>query len=199
VREEGGVTTTKRKLTEEEKAFLVSAFAAWNPLREVCRLFEERFGRPITSVNANKYDLNGWAGRENAYAGSASQKKWRPLFDQVRARFIEDASTIAITHKTFRLREIDAHYRRVATADRVNVPLAMQLLEQAAKESGGLYTNATKVKHEGEVKAKVAPEETMSDEEKRAIVEQRVAGAIDRFITTVRATEGREGRKPTAH
>jgi len=65
--------------------------------------------------------------------------KWRTLHAETRAAFIRDTSAIPITHKAYRLRELNDMAKQART--KKNYPLAAQLLEQAAKEMGESYTN----------------------------------------------------------
>ena len=67
--------------------------------------------------------------------------KWRKMFDDTRAAFKKDTANIAIAHKSFRLQELQRMYRKLMSGTRPNMPLAKELLEQAAKEVGEAYTN----------------------------------------------------------
>jgi hypothetical protein len=63
----------------------------------------------------------------------------KDLFEKTRKAFEDESISIRIQKRTFRLAKLDA---MIARAERArNLPLAAQLLEQAAKECGGSYTN----------------------------------------------------------
>jgi hypothetical protein len=70
------------------------------------------------------------------------------VYRSAREKAKQDLDSIPSYHKAVRLQRLDA---MIMTAmERGNMPLAAQLLEQAAKESGGAYTN----KHQHELTGK---------------------------------------------
>lgn len=119
-------------LKDEVKLFIVRALACFDAPTEVCRQVKEEFGIEVTRQQVSSYDPN----RRIAKDLSA---KWRAVFEQTRKAFLDDVSTIPIASQAFRLRALNRMYERVQGQG--NVPLAAQLIEQAAKESGGSFTN----------------------------------------------------------
>ena len=61
------------------------------------------------------------------------------LFHDTRKRFREETAEIPIANRAFRLRAMNRFVERAETMK--NIGLAMQILEQAAKESGDMYVN----------------------------------------------------------
>jgi hypothetical protein len=75
--------------------------------------------------------------------------KWRTLFDAERKRFLEDVGNIGIAQKAVRLQRLE----KLCTIalERRNVKLAAEVLEQAAKEMGEVFTNRREVRSESKV------------------------------------------------
>ena len=128
------------KLPAEIKAFIVQALACFEPPSKVVEMVKVEFGITITRQRVSAYEPS------NAMAKSLSHK-WVDLFNTTREKFQEETADIAISHKAYRLRVLD---RMASSAERVNnYGMTAQLLEQAAKEVGGAYTNRVKVEKTG--------------------------------------------------
>lgn len=119
-------------LTEDVKAFIVNALACFDTPQQVAEAVKAEFGLTVTRQHCQAYD-------PSKSMGAKLGKKWREIFNATRRAFLEDQAMIPIANKNFRLRALDRLYQ--AAASRGNVALAAQLLEQAAKESGGAFTN----------------------------------------------------------
>jgi hypothetical protein len=72
-------------------------------------------------------------------AGKGLAAKWVTLFHDTRKRFREETAEIPIANRAFRLRALGRFVERAETMK--NIGLAMQILEQAAKEVGDIYVN----------------------------------------------------------
>ena len=129
-------------LTDDVKAFIVQALACFDTPSQVVDAVKDEFGITVTRQQVQAYDPNKTLGR-------ALSKKWREMFDATRSRFLKETAEIPIATQSFRLRALQKMYEK--TAARGNVPLAAQLIEQAAKETGGMFVN----RHRGD-----APDET---------------------------------------
>jgi hypothetical protein len=119
-------------LTDDVKAFVVQALACFDTPTQVANAVKEEFGLEITRMQVSTYDPTKFMGRNLS-------KKWREIFEATRKAFLEDQASIPIANQNFRLRALNNLYQNAAT--RGNAALAAQLLEQAAKESGGSFTN----------------------------------------------------------
>jgi hypothetical protein len=119
-------------LTDDVKAFVVQALACFDTPTQVANAVNEEFGLEITRMQVSTYDPTKFMGRNLS-------KKWREIFEATRKAFLEDQASIPIANQNFRLRALNNLYQNAAT--RGNAALAAQLLEQAAKESGGSFTN----------------------------------------------------------
>jgi len=76
-------------------------------------------------------------------AGAKLARKWRDLFEDTRKKFREAVAEIPIAGQAFRLRALGKIYDRHMA--RGNVAAAAAVLEQAAKEQGGMFTNKREV------------------------------------------------------
>lgn len=120
------------KLTDSQKRFIVQALACWDTPTQVAEAVKEEFGVGVPRVQVAQYDPTKVAGQKLA-------KKWMELFDATRKRFREEVAEIPIADQAFRLRALGKIYDRHIS--RGNVVGAAAVLEQAAKEAGGAFTN----------------------------------------------------------
>jgi hypothetical protein len=66
-------------------------------------------------------------------------QRWCDLHAVARAKFLAEIAEIGIAHKAVRLRRLDHQANQAEETDVVR--LVLTLLEQAAKECGGVYEN----------------------------------------------------------
>ncbi|MBD8128963.1 DUF2280 domain-containing protein [Pantoea agglomerans] len=129
-------------LSTEVKAFIVQSLACYETPAKVIELVKENFNVTVTRQQVSAYDP------ANAMAKSLS-KKWVDLFNATRERFKNEISDIPIANRAYRLRVLD---RMAASAEKMkNLGMTAQLLEQAAKEVGDVYTNRQKLEHSGQI------------------------------------------------
>ena len=125
-------------LNNEVKAFIVQALACFDTPSQVAAAVREEFGIEVSRQQCEAHDPTKRAGRDLA-------KRWVTLFNDTRERFRQETAEIPIANRAYRLRMLD---RMASKAEGMkNMALAAQLLEQAAKETGGSYTN----KHQHEL------------------------------------------------
>lgn len=129
-------------LKDDVKAFIVQALACFDTPTQVATAVKEEFGIDIERSHVQAYDPEKALGRNLG-------RKWRELFAATREAFLEDRATIPIANQNFRLRALNRMYQEAAK--RGNAALAAQLIEQAAKEAGGAFTNEQKHKHSGSI------------------------------------------------
>lgn len=120
------------KLNNEIRTFIVQSLACFDGPSTVVKAVQDEFGITITRQSVETYDPNKRAGR-----GLAA--KWRAIFEETRAAFLENTSRIGISHRAVRLRALQRMAEKAETQG--NMVLASSLLEQAAKEMGGAFTN----------------------------------------------------------
>lgn len=124
------------KLSEAEKRFIVQALACYDTPTQVVDAVKEEFGTVLDRGHVGCYDPTKVAGKQLA-------KKWRDLFEETRKRFRKEVAEIPIADQAYRLRQLQRMLQDAMS--RKNVVLASQLLEQAAKEAGGAFSNRREI------------------------------------------------------
>ncbi|MCZ0964315.1 DUF2280 domain-containing protein [Paracoccus benzoatiresistens] len=124
------------KLNNEVRTFIVQALACFDGPSAVVKAVEDEFRITIARQSVEAYDPTKRAGRDLA-------TKWRTIFEETRTAFLEDTSKIGISHRAVRLRALQRMAEKAETQG--NMVLASSLLEQAAKEMGGAFTNRREV------------------------------------------------------
>jgi hypothetical protein len=138
-------------LQNEVKAFIVQALACFDTPSQVAELVQKEFGLTITRQQVESHD-------PTKTSGKCLAKRWVTLFEDTRKRFREDTADIPIANRAFRLRALGRMAERAESIK--NLALAAQLMEQAAKETGGAYTNKQQVdlsSTDGSMTPKAAP------------------------------------------
>jgi hypothetical protein len=131
---------TSEELPGHVKAFIVQRLARFYGPAQVVKAVKEEFGLQVSRQRVHFYD-------PTTRAGQALHEDLKALFFETRETAKHDLDSIASFHKAIRLRRLD---EMIGIAmDQRNLPLAAQLLEQAAKESGGAYTNKHQLEHSG--------------------------------------------------
>lgn len=118
------------------KRYIVQALACWDTPTQVVKAVKEEFGLDLPRQQVATYDPTKAAGRDLS-------KELRALFDDTRKRFKETIDDIPIANQAFRLRVIERLARDAEAQG--NKALVAQLVEQAAKEVGGAYTNRRQI------------------------------------------------------
>jgi hypothetical protein len=119
-------------LSDEVKQYIVQALACFDTPQTVSEAVHAEFGLKVPRQQVAKYD-------PTKAAGAQLSAKWRTLFNATREEWRRGATEVPIANRVFRLRALD---RLAAKAERMkNMPLALQILEQAAKEVGDVYVN----------------------------------------------------------
>lgn len=133
------------RLTEDQKVFIVGRLACFHDQAEVAAEARDVFGIDVDRRQVHFYDPTAPASR--------TPKKWVELFDATRAAYLKARAEVGISHKRYRLEQLQRMYDRAMRMGPFgNIPLALSILEQAAKEDGGMYSNRHQVQHSGQVK-----------------------------------------------
>lgn len=119
-------------LTEEVKLFIVQGLACYDTPSQVAEAVKEQFGLVIDRRQVENYDPDKAAGRNLA-------RKFVAIFRETRATFLKDVSTIPIAQQSYRLRVLQRTLTKVEKQG--NTAMVTTVLEQAAKETGGAFTN----------------------------------------------------------
>ena len=123
-------------LTTEQKVFVVKGFARYLTVADVVAGLKEKFNAVIPGHQLAAYNPDNVSFR--------AAKKWRELFHAERKAFLTNVDAIGIANKSFRLQSL-AQLHAIAMS-RKNVKQATEILEQAAKEMGEVFTNRREVK-----------------------------------------------------
>jgi len=119
-------------LKNEVKSFIVQALACFDTPSHVSQAVKQEFDVDVTRQQVEQHDPTKRAGAHLAV-------KWQTLFHDTRKRFREETAEIPIANRAFRLRAMNRFVEKAETMK--NIGLAMQILEQAAKETGDIYVN----------------------------------------------------------
>lgn len=119
-------------LKDEVKRFIVQALACFDTPTQVVQAVKETFGVEVSRQQCEQYDPTKHAGRDLGV-------KWKAVFEDTRKRFREETAEIPIANRAYRLRAMNRFVEKAETMK--NIGLAMQILEQAAKEVGDVYVN----------------------------------------------------------
>lgn len=123
-------------LKPEVRAFIVQELACFDTPSQIVESVQKEFKVQVTRQQVASHD-------PTKVAGKGLAQKWVDLFNRTRDRFLNEISDIPIANKAYRLRVLQ---RMSTTAEGMkNLGMTAQLLEQAAKEVGDVYTNKQKV------------------------------------------------------
>jgi hypothetical protein len=125
-----------RKLDDAAKTYIINALACFETPSTVTKAIKEDLGIIVSAQLVEYYDPTKRAGRR-------LPDRWKVLFEKARRAFIDDTSTIPISHRSTRLRALQRMADRAE--EKGNFPLAAQLLKQAAEEMGNAYTNKREI------------------------------------------------------
>lgn len=120
-------------LKEPVKIYIVQALACRDTPQEVVDQVKQEFGVDISRSQCECYDPTKYSGRNLS-------QKYVELFESTRAKFDEGLIDIPIANKYYRLKQ----YQRQLDRTR-NVKTALKILEQAAKDIGGQFTNRQEI------------------------------------------------------
>lgn len=128
------------KLDNKVKRYIVRALACYDTPSVVVAAVKDEFGLELIRQQVAAYDPTKAQGRELS-------KDLRTLFDTTRAQFLIEVDKIPLANQAYRLRALGRLFVQAESSK--NVVMAAQLLEQAAKEVGGAYTNARRIQATG--------------------------------------------------
>lgn len=142
-------------LKDEVKSVIVKALACFDTPTQVSIAVKEEFGIDVPRQQIAAYD-------PEKYVGRSLSAKWKTLFYDTRKLFREEVAEIPIASRAFRLRALG---RMAQQAEGMrNIALAVQVIEQAAKEVGDVYVNR-----------KVEADKGLDEEIKQLEIEKRKA------------------------
>jgi len=128
--------TGVRKLSEDEKFHLLHRLACFASPAEMVKEMHELYGIEMSIPAVLVYDATSSQSRNL----SAEHRRY---FLEIRQRFIETETDVAIANRTWRLERLMKLLEH--TLVKQSPKLALLVLEQAAKERGGLYLRQEKL------------------------------------------------------
>mgnify|MGYP003610648923 FL=1 len=117
-------------LKEPVKIFIVQALACRDTPQEVAEAVKQEFKIELDRRQCASYD-------PTKPAGQNLSKKFVQLFEETREKFDAGLIDIPIANKHFRLKQYQKQLERNAK----NTVMSLKILEQAAKDVGGQFTN----------------------------------------------------------
>lgn len=164
-------------LTDQARAFIVTSLATYQPVCTVRREVMETYGLDVSKQSISQYNPENQASTNMA-------KKWKDMFHVTRESYLDEVAREPIAIQIHRLRRLSAIHDKLyeATLSETDTARMIELsveargiLEQAAKEVGGLFTNV--VKNTGRVEHAHLHAITTIDE-KRNMLSERLQGAM---------------------
>ncbi|NBC03764.1 MAG: DUF2280 domain-containing protein [Bacteroidetes bacterium] len=122
-------------LKSYHKELIVKNLACCVSPTEVQSYFIEHFNMTLSFQQICYYDPD---------QSPMLSKKWRHMFTDIRQNYINEIGSIPIANKGFRLQEMQRNYFQLRNAG--NIMGAQAILEQAAKEVGGVYDGVNSAK-----------------------------------------------------
>jgi hypothetical protein len=132
-------------LKNEHKIFIVTNLACYKSGKELQKLFSDKFKFQIELNKISYYNPYTVEGKKGL------AQKWKDLFASTRKEFNESKASIPVANGVFRLQKMQEHFDSLSSVN--NIKGAQSILVDAAKESGGAFTN--KIEHSGEVSNKI--------------------------------------------
>lgn len=124
-------------LNEEQRAWLVTAWATFKRPADIYDEFREKFGFDVKQQTAASYNCTGI--RDMDHAKERGLAKWLPLHNKARTEFQDAIKDIPIADATYRMQQLDKLFEHAMAKGNHNS--AARYLEQAAKEAGGAFSN----------------------------------------------------------
>lgn len=146
-------------LNDEQKREIVEQLACFRTPVEVVAWFQSEYGIELDRLQVGRYDPS-----RTYYAAG---EKWREVFELRRAAYLSDVSAVPAANQAYRLQTLQEGIEAAKKAK--NWPLVAQLLEQSAKEVGGVLTNQRELKVDDSRRPK--PSELSPEDRKLAVAE----------------------------
>lgn len=132
------------KLSRAQQVFVVTSLAVWTPEAEILKQINEEMaaaGRKPISQQALYHYRPG---------NPECPEFWRALHAKTRSSFLDNVAEIAIANPAWRLAERKRLYDLTISKTTPNLVFAVEQLNDAARDSGGLFSNRRDVTSAGE-------------------------------------------------
>ena len=145
------------EFTEEAKLLAVRLIARFTSYPDAARHITEQLG-----IETDHYQLRHYDPENPHYRAG---EKWVPIFEAERAKYLTDVTSVPIANQGYRLNGLQQAAEKALKTGQL--ALYASLLEQAAKEVGGVLTNERRVINDG----KPSPRDMSADERREALAE----------------------------
>lgn len=132
-----GTSKHAQKLTDEMREHIVMRLAMYDKNADIREWLLDEYGIVVTKEGVRHYD---------AGTGRKLAQRWVDLFNDTRAKFINDVNSEPIANRAWRLRRLSEDYERTRLVD---PDTARKQLELAAKETAEYFRPAAKAKDAG--------------------------------------------------
>jgi hypothetical protein len=173
----------RAELDDKMKHFIVTQLAMYHTRGEVCDMVRDEFGSDLDMGDRGSRTYGDRVRVYDAdctYSSGKLSERWRTLFWETRNQYLSNIAKHAVAHKAVRLRSLGRMAGKAE--DEGDYALAAKMLEQAAKEVGGVFTNESVVNQQvslsGSITHGIA---AMSEDERRLALEDRLNEAILRL------------------
>lgn len=146
-------------LTDEQCLFIVTQYACYARTFEILSRIKEKFGLEITKERLSRYNMAGML-EDPERMKRLGVLKWADHFVSARSQFQASINNIAVADQAYRLRQLDTMYARLS--QKGNTAAALKVLEQAAKEIGGIY-QASRAPERGAVENRATEERSVAE------------------------------------
>lgn len=155
------------KIGEDIKAYIVEGLASYKTPSEMVEAVKLEFGTEVSRQQVAAYD-------PTKAQGKRLSAELSEMFHMKRKSYNRDLSGIALSSVAYRLEQLTSMMQYALL--KKNMPLAASLIEQAAKEMGGIYINGNKLQQyssgdDDDNNDDGLNLENMSDEDLKAILE----------------------------
>lgn len=154
------------ELTEPQKLEIVEALACFADPGAIIKHFRSEHEIELTHKQVGRYDPT----RPYYEAGD----KWREIFDARRKKYLEDVASHPNANQGYRLGLLNEGIEAARKAK--NWPLVASLLEQSAKEVGGVLTNQRDVRIDDSRRQRAAD---MTPEDRKMAIAEVIRQAME--------------------
>jgi hypothetical protein len=117
------------KLTNAHKELIVRSLACYSSPIEIVALFKTEHGMELSLSQLTFYN-------PDTLTSARLADKWRQLFHTARQKYLKEVVSVPLAHKAYRLNMLQKNLDEAMI--KKNIVLANQIIEQAAKEMGGV-------------------------------------------------------------
>jgi hypothetical protein len=165
------------ELSEQHKEAIVVQLARFRKPAEVAVWFKAEFG-----IDLGEHAVQKIVKYDPSRPAFEAGEKWRPIFEAARQDYLENVKAVPVANQGWRLQTLQEGIDAARTAK--NWKLVAELMEQAAKEVGGVLTNERNVNVSDARRAR-----DMSSEDRAALLGSIISEAL--------ATK--QAQEPTKH